>query len=103
LEVYAMEQEIFNKLGITLVNEIKPPLRLYDSPMDLSYIFSNWELFHKAVCLIVTENKATVSLLQIKMRLTYNQASLLIDYMEQLGIIGPYELSREIYVEFNNS
>ncbi|MBU5673194.1 hypothetical protein KQJ23_15300 [Paenibacillus sp. MSJ-6] len=95
-----MDIELYSRLKIKFIDGVQPPLRMHSTPMDISYINANWELFQKAVWLVITEKNAKVSLLQRKLRLPYNQASLLIDYMVFFGLIGPFDLNRDIYVEF---
>src|SRR5690606_491419 len=96
-----MEEIILSKLKVKLLDNVELPFRLNSESMDVSYLFSNWDVFEKAVSLILVENDAEISTLQIKLRLSYNQASLLIEYMEYLGLIGSYEFGRKrkIYIE----
>lgn len=57
-------------------------------------------LFPQAVQLVVEAKTASVSLLQRRLRVGYTRAARLIDFMEQKGIVGPYEGSkpREVLV-----
>lgn len=52
------------------------------------------ELFPKAVQLVVEAKTASVSLLQRRLRVGYTRAARLMDFMEQKGIVGPYEGSK---------
>ncbi|PTM58934.1 FtsK/SpoIIIE family DNA translocase [Desmospora activa] len=52
------------------------------------------ELFPQAVQLVVEAKTASVSLLQRRLRIGYTRAARLIDFMEQRGIVGPYEGSK---------
>ncbi len=49
------------------------------------------ELFDDAVQLIIEMQSASVSMLQRRFRIGYTRAARLIDYMEERGIVGPYE------------
>lgn len=52
------------------------------------------DLFPQAVQLVVEAKTASVSLLQRRLRIGYTRAARLIDFMEQRGIVGPYEGSK---------
>ncbi|SDW33713.1 DNA translocase FtsK [Marininema mesophilum] len=52
------------------------------------------DLFPDAVKLVVEAKTASVSLLQRRLRIGYTRAARLIDFMEQRGIVGPYEGSK---------
>ncbi|MDR6224238.1 FtsK/SpoIIIE family DNA translocase [Desmospora profundinema] len=52
------------------------------------------ELFPQAVQLVVEAKTASVSLLQRRLRIGYTRAARLIDFMEERGIVGPYEGSK---------
>ena len=47
------------------------------------------ETLERCIDVIVTERKASTSLLQRRLRLGYGRAARMIDLMEQRGIIGP--------------
>jgi S-DNA-T family DNA segregation ATPase FtsK/SpoIIIE len=47
------------------------------------------ELFNDAIDLVRRQRKASISLLQRRMRIGYTRAARLIDLMEEKGIIGP--------------
>src|SRR5690625_1955716 len=49
------------------------------------------ELFDDAVQLVIEMQSASVSMLQRRFRIGYTRAARLIDYMEDRGIVGPYE------------
>ena len=59
------------------------------------------ELLPQAIAVILNTSQASVSLLQRKLRLNYSRAARIMDQMEQLGIIGPFEGSkpREILLQ----
>jgi DNA segregation ATPase FtsK/SpoIIIE-like protein len=47
------------------------------------------DLYEKAVDLIRRQKKASVSMLQRKLRIGYTRAARLIDIMEEQGVVGP--------------
>jgi S-DNA-T family DNA segregation ATPase FtsK/SpoIIIE len=49
------------------------------------------ELFEDAVDTIITNNQASISILQRKLRIGYTRAARLIDLMEKRGLVGPYD------------
>jgi S-DNA-T family DNA segregation ATPase FtsK/SpoIIIE len=51
-------------------------------------------LLEEAARLIVAHQQGSTSLVQRKMKLGYNRAGRLIDQMESLGIVGPFEGSK---------
>ena len=60
------------------------------------------DLYEEAVELVRRQKKASVSMLQRKLRIGYTRASRLIDLMEQQGVIGPQESGskpRDVLVE----
>ncbi len=52
------------------------------------------ELYDEAVRIIIESNQASVSILQRRMRLGYTRAARIIDMMEEVGLVGPYEGSK---------
>lgn len=52
------------------------------------------ELIPEAVKLFIENGTASISLLQRRFRIGYNRAARIIDQMEQLGLVGPYEGSK---------
>ena len=44
--------------------------------------------------MFIENGQASISLLQRRFRVGYNRAARIIDQMEQLGLIGPYEGSK---------
>lgn len=44
----------------------------------------------QAITIVRAENKATVGLLQRRMSVGYAKAARLIDALEELGVVGPY-------------
>lgn len=52
------------------------------------------ELYDEAVAFVRQQGTASVSMLQRRFRIGYNRAARLIDYMEERGVVGPYEGSR---------
>ncbi|GFI61434.1 DNA translocase SpoIIIE [Clostridiales bacterium] len=51
-------------------------------------------LFEKAVQLVVSKEKASVSMLQRQFRIGYNRAARLMDELEEAGIVGPEDGSK---------
>jgi S-DNA-T family DNA segregation ATPase FtsK/SpoIIIE len=51
-------------------------------------------LLEESARLIVGHQQGSTSLIQRKMKLGYNRAGRLIDQMESLGIVGPFEGSK---------
>jgi S-DNA-T family DNA segregation ATPase FtsK/SpoIIIE len=62
-------------------------------------------LYNEIVEFVVTQGKASASLLQRRFRLGYNRAARCIDLLEDRGIIGPSNGSkpREVLVKLNNN
>ena len=48
------------------------------------------ELIDEATKLVRVENKATVSLLQRRLKLGYSAAARLMERLEELGVVGPF-------------
>ena len=61
-------------------------------------------LYNEIVEFVVTQGKASASLLQRRFRLGYNRAARCIDLLEERGIIGPNNGSkpREVLVKLEN-
>ena len=61
-------------------------------------------LYKEIVEFVVTQGKASASLLQRRFRLGYNRAARAIDLLEERGIVGPANGSkpREVLVKLNN-
>lgn len=51
-------------------------------------------MLEEAVKCVVEAGQASTSLLQRRLRLGYARAGRIVDQMEQLGIVGPYEGSK---------
>jgi DNA segregation ATPase FtsK/SpoIIIE-like protein len=82
--------------------------KMIDFSNDLEY--SNDEVIEKskidlktynAAILIVESGQGSASLIQRKMQLDYNTAGYIIDQLEELGIIGPFEGTNPRKVFFN--
>ena len=50
--------------------------------------------FFRAVDVIFDTNQASVSMLQRRLKLGYARAARIVDQMEELGIVGPFEGSK---------
>ena len=61
-------------------------------------------LYNEIVEFVVTQGKASASLLQRKFRLGYNRAARAIDLLEERGIVGPQNGSkpREVLVKLES-
>lgn len=86
-------------------------LLMDDEEMNAKSSFDNKEhdadeepLYNEIVEFVVTQGKASASLLQRRFRLGYNRAARCIDLLEERGIIGPNNGSkpREVLVELEN-
>ena len=62
-------------------------------------------LYDEIVEFVVTQGKASASLLQRRFKLGYNRAARIVDLLEEIGIIGPQNGSkpREVLVKLENS
>ena len=54
----------------------------------------NDKLIIEAAKLIFKYNKASITMLQKKLKIGFKRAARLIDYMEEMGIVGEYEGSK---------
>jgi S-DNA-T family DNA segregation ATPase FtsK/SpoIIIE len=54
----------------------------------------NDELLPQAVDVICETGQASVSMLQRRLKLGYSRAARIVDQMEQIGIVGPFEGSK---------
>ena len=52
------------------------------------------ELLPQAVDVILDTKQASVSMLQRRLKLGYSRAARLVDQMEELGVVGPFEGSK---------
>lgn len=52
------------------------------------------ELFEEAARIVITHGHGSVSLLQRRLRIGYSRAARLIDFLEEAGIVGPFEGSK---------
>ena len=62
---------------------------------------NNDELYEKAKCLVIDLQKASASLIQIKLKIDYDTALKIINRLEKEGIVGPANGSnpREVYTQ----
>ncbi len=79
----------------TLLNSIRSDKHLFAGSV------ADDELYDDGLQIVLSTGTASVSVLQRKMRLSYQRAARLIDLMEERGIVGPYRGSkpREILVD----
>ncbi|RJG12927.1 hypothetical protein D3879_06520 [Pseudomonas cavernicola] len=59
------------------------------SPTSAGFVFSGDELYQKALHAVVTEQRATVGWLQGVLAVTEEQAGVLLDLLEDQGVVGP--------------
>ena len=52
------------------------------------------DLYHKAVEIVIAEQRGSCSLLQRALRIGYGRAARVIDHMEEDGVVGPYNGSK---------
>ena len=62
-------------------------------------------LYEEAVSMVLETGQASVSMLQRRLRLSHIRAARIIDFMEQEGVVGPYQGSkaREILIPHKQS
>ena len=52
------------------------------------------DLFEEALNLILTDEQASISYLQRKLKIGYSRAARIVDQMEEMGVLGPHEGSK---------
>jgi S-DNA-T family DNA segregation ATPase FtsK/SpoIIIE len=52
------------------------------------------ELFEDAARIVITHQQGSVSLLQRRLKVGYSRAARLVDFLEEAGIVGPFEGSK---------
>ena len=70
---------------------LKDLVRLYP---DMKREFAAPELLPQAVDVILETKQASVSMLQRRLKLGYSRAARMVDQMEEMGIVGPFEGSK---------
>lgn len=65
-----------------------------DPKLDLDSDEERDELYYEAVKLVVVNHRASISMLQRKLRIGHSRAARMIDMMEEDGIVGPYAGSK---------
>ena len=90
--------DLARSTGVLLWDRDKLKRMLTDMPINGIYSTKYSELYcsentqlHVAIEIVLNIGQASVSLLQRRLRIGYPQAARLIDQMEELGIIGPFE------------
>jgi S-DNA-T family DNA segregation ATPase FtsK/SpoIIIE len=61
------------------------------------------ELFEDAARIVITHQQGSVSLLQRRLKVGYSRAARLIDFLEEAGIVGPFEGSKARQVLVNET
>jgi S-DNA-T family DNA segregation ATPase FtsK/SpoIIIE len=102
---YLSDDEIAAVIDAVATNEpqfVKELVQLKseDASSDAPDLATRDELYRGAVDVVVREGRGSVSLLQRVLGIGYGRAARLIDYMEEDGIVGPYNGSqaREILI-----
>ncbi len=81
-------------------DESGQPLTPYNRPFALPYSSSSAaensldELLPVAVDVVFETSQASVSMIQRKLKLGYSRAAKIVDQMEEIGIVGPFEGSK---------
>jgi S-DNA-T family DNA segregation ATPase FtsK/SpoIIIE len=73
--------------GLATVQEVAEEAEAFSD----AYLEQEDELFDEAVALVISQKKASVSMLQRRFRVGFARAGRLIDIMERRGIVGPDE------------
>ena len=88
----AYDEEILSQ--IERAAEEKGPAVSAEKP-DRDDLFADYdELLTQAVDVILEVNQASVSLLQRRLKLGYARAARIVDQMEEIGVVGPFEGSK---------
>ena len=106
---YISEDEISNVVNYTIAQQkahYDNTLLMYDEEMNATSMVDSKDateepLYNEIVEFVVTQGKASASLLQRRFRLGYNRAARAIDLLEERGIVGPSNGSkpREVLVK----
>lgn len=84
--------------------EITPPTvstQMQSTNTDCGESADDDVLFSQAVDVIFDTKQASVSMLQRRLKIGYSQAARIIDQMEEIGIIGPFEGSKPRQILIN--
>lgn len=89
-----IEREAFRSMPVIDEDEAKDDEEDPEDPDEQDYVSDgkdpDEELINAATILVRSENKATVSMLQRRLKLGYSKASRLMDMLEERGIVGHY-------------
>jgi S-DNA-T family DNA segregation ATPase FtsK/SpoIIIE len=61
---------------------------------DVGDVECDDELLDKAKELVIVHQQGSISLLQRRLRVGYARAARLVDMLEEIGVVGPYEGSK---------
>ena len=89
------DDEIMRTIEKNVADKDKPAAEEASAESGESAPFGDYdELLPQAVDVILDTKQASVSMLQRRLKLGYSRAARLVDQMEELGIVGPFEGSK---------
>ena len=90
------DAEILRQIETAAADKDKPDNNdsVEDEPSEVNPLAGYDELLPQAVDVILDTKQASVSMLQRRLKLGYSRAARLVDQMEELGIVGPFEGSK---------
>jgi DNA segregation ATPase FtsK/SpoIIIE-like protein len=96
LELVETKQDDNHKKLINMLNEQYTDVltRINSLTKEEAKQIDDTEYYEKAKEIVMKAGKASATLLQRKLRTGYAQSARLLDYLEEQGIVGPYEGSK---------